>query len=306
MTGHNRVSIALATYNGGRYIKQQLDSIQDQTHQEFIVHICDDMSSDNTLENIKCHDLYQQGKVRIYPGESSLGAMKNFRRAISYCDDNYIALCDQDDFWLPEKLERLLTQVKHHEQAGTVPVLAFSDLEIVDAVLGPLFPSFYSVSIKSSAANQPADFLVSNHIPGCAMLFNRALKKLVEPMPEDIRMHDWWIAMIAAQCGAIIYVDTPLVKYRQHNNNTIGAPGILQKRFLPDGLLCLRNYYSCQKHSSMMLSALKIFCQRHPSGNNEFLRVIRGEAGWAGKLSVMRRAINGERKLLSYAIWLMV
>ncbi|MCA7011632.1 glycosyltransferase family 2 protein [Dickeya dadantii] len=306
MTGHDRISIALATYNGGRYIRQQLDSIQHQTHQDFIIHVCDDGSRDNTLEVIRSHELYQQGKVRLYPDKGGLGAMKNFRRAIACCEDDYIALCDQDDYWVPEKLERLLNEVKAHEQGGTTPVLAFSDLEIVDAVLGPLHPSFYRASIKSSAASQPEDFVVSNHIPGCAMLFNRALKQLMEPMPDDIRMHDWWIAMIAAHSGKIAYVDRPLIKYRQHGNNTVGVPGILRKRLLPDSLLCLRGYPTGHRHSRMMLTALKNFCQRHQSDNTDFLRVIRGEAGVLSKLSLMRRARNGERKLLSCAIWWMV
>ncbi|WP_448623068.1 glycosyltransferase family 2 protein [Dickeya fangzhongdai] len=306
MTGHDRISIALATYNGGRYVRQQLDSIQHQTHQDFIIHVCDDGSRDNTLEVIRSHELYQQGKVRLYPGKGGLGAMKNFRRAIACCEDRYIALCDQDDYWVPEKLERLLNEVKAHEQEGETPVLAFSDLEIVDAVLGPLYPSFYRASIKSSAASQPEDFVVSNHIPGCAMLFNRALKQLMEPMPDDIRMHDWWIAMIAAHSGKIAYVDRPLIKYRQHGNNTVGVPGILRKRLLPDSLLCLRGYPTGHKHSRMMLTALKSFCQRHQSDSSDFLRVIRGEAGVLSKLSLMRRARNGERKLLSCAIWWMV
>ncbi|WP_033569322.1 glycosyltransferase family 2 protein [Dickeya undicola] len=306
MTGHDRISIALATYNGGRYVRQQLDSIQHQTHQDFIIHVCDDGSRDNTLEIIRSHELYQQGKIRLYPGKGGLGAMKNFRRAIACCEDRYITLCDQDDYWVPEKLERLLNEAKMHEQEGATPVLAFSDLEIVDAVLGPLHPSFYRASIKSSAASQPEDFVVSNHIPGCAMLFNRALKQLIEPMPDDIRMHDWWIAMIAAHSGKIAYVDTPLIKYRQHGNNTVGVPGILRKRLLPDSLLCLRGYPTGHRHSRMMLTALKNFCQQHPSDSTDFLRVIRGEAGVLRKLSLMRRARNGERKLLSCAIWWMV
>ncbi|WP_042859234.1 glycosyltransferase family 2 protein [Dickeya sp. NCPPB 3274] len=306
MTGHDRISIALATYNGGRYVRQQLDSIQHQTHQDFIIHVCDDGSRDNTLEVIRSHELYQQGKIRLYPGKGGLGAMKNFRRVIACCEDRYIALCDQDDYWVPEKLERLLNEAKAHEQGGATPVLAFSDLEIVDAVLGPLHPSFYRASIKSSAASQPEDFVVSNHIPGCAMLFNRALKQLMEPMPDDIRMHDWWIAMIAAHSGKIAYVDMPLIKYRQHGNNTVGVPGILRKRLLPDSLLCLRGYPTGHKHSRMMLTALKSFCQQHQSDSTDFLRVIRGEAGVLSKLSLMRRARNGERKLLSCAIWWMV
>ncbi|MCI4238931.1 glycosyltransferase family 2 protein [Dickeya dianthicola] len=306
MTGHDRISIALATYNGGRYVRQQLDSIQHQTHQDFIIHVCDDGSRDDTLEVIRSHELYQQGKIRLYPGEGGQGAMKNFRRTIACCEDHYIALCDQDDYWVPEKLERQLKEVKAHEQGGVTPVLAFSDLEIVDAVLGPLHPSFYRASIKSSAASQPEDFVVSNHIPGCAMLFNRALKQLMEPMPDDIRMHDWWIALIAAHSGKIAYVDMPLIKYRQHGNNTVGVPGILRKRLLPDSLLCLRGYPTSQKHSRMMLTALKNFCQQHPSDNTDFLRVVRGEAGLLSKLLLMRRARNGERKLLSCAIWWMV
>ncbi|MEC5342056.1 glycosyltransferase family 2 protein [Brenneria populi] len=304
MTDNDLINIALATYNGERFIQQQLDSISEQTHKNFIIHLCDDGSKDDTLMVVKAHPLYQQGKIIIHPGKGGLGALRNFDRAISLCDAPYIALCDQDDYWHPEKLSALLVQVKKQELISpTEAILAFSDLEIVNETLGRIAPSFYRSSIKSSKAVNPEDFLVSNHIPGCVMLFNRQLKQLFEPIPKRIRMHDWWIAMIAASCGVICYIDRPLIKYRQHGNNTVGVPGMARRRILPDSLLCLRGFSVTRKRTAVMREELAAFYHRHKVKTDYFRPVIDNNMSFLNKLNLMYRARNGERKTLSYLIW---
>jgi hypothetical protein len=92
------------------------------------------------------------------------------------------------------------------------------------------YPSFYSVSGKSSECRNPKDFLISNHIPGCAMLFNNELKTMIDPIPDDVRMHDWWIAIIAACFGKIVFEPESLIKYRQHGGNTIGAADMIEQK----------------------------------------------------------------------------
>lgn len=106
------VSIALATYNGSHYITELLDSIKSQTYNNFIIHVCDDGSSDNTLELLHQHPLYKEGKLIVHDVTGGQGALKNFKRSLSYCNTDYICLCDQDDYWMPDKLETLLSSMK--------------------------------------------------------------------------------------------------------------------------------------------------------------------------------------------------
>ena len=223
------IGIAMATYNGAKYIEEMLDSIAAQSYKFFIIHICDDGSTDDTINLIKSHYLYINGKIIIHSQEGGNGAYKNFKRTLSFCNEKYISLCDQDDYWHKDKLRILLAEIKNRENSSfDKPVLIYSDLEIVNDKLEVLNSSFYDNSMKSSTAVKPQDFIVSNHIPGCAMFFNHALKKIFEPMPDAIRMHDWWICLVAASFGEIKFVNYKLIKYRQHSNNTVGAPGILK------------------------------------------------------------------------------
>jgi glycosyltransferase involved in cell wall biosynthesis len=136
------VSIALATYNGSRYITELLDSIKSQTYNNFIIHVCDDGSSDNTLELLHQHPLYTEGKLIVHDVTGGQGALKNFKRSLSYCNTDYICLCDQDDYWMPDKLETLLSSMKDKENEFGEPVLVFSDLEVVDSTLNCIHSSF--------------------------------------------------------------------------------------------------------------------------------------------------------------------
>lgn len=299
------ISIALATYNGGKYISEMLDSIQNQAHQNFIIHICDDGSRDDTLEVIQTHSLYEQNKIYIHETDGGNGALKNFRRTIKHCVSRYIALCDQDDFWLPEKLSTLLDQMKAEESVSPGPKLIFSDLEIVGPNLECLYPSFFSISGKNSNCRDPRDFIFSNHIPGCAMLFNAQLKELFEPIPDDIRMHDWWIAITAAAFGHIIFVPQSLIQYRQHGLNTIGAAGMIHPKVRP--LQLFKNTVTVVQRSQLLQHRFLISFDSLVKSNEyqepktvDFMKFISRKMGVMHRLSYLADMRSGENKIISF------
>lgn len=216
-----RVDVAMATYNGGLYLREMLDSIVGQTHSNVRVLLSDDGSSDDTC------DIAQEYRglmnLELLEGASRKGVLRNFETAISATDASYVALCDQDDFWMKDKLSLLLRRLQELEveYGPSTPLLVFSDVEVVDEKLRTLKKSMFDKSIKDKAASIFEDFFFSSHVPGCAVMFNRKLLDLALPFP-DVRIHDLWLIQLASIFGHVSYVDQPLVKYRQHENNVIG------------------------------------------------------------------------------------
>ncbi|WP_034458435.1 glycosyltransferase family 2 protein [Buttiauxella noackiae] len=302
---NDTVSIALATYNGSKFLPEMLDSINKQTYPYFMIHICDDGSTDNTIATIKGHKLFVDGKIIIHDVNGGCGALKNFKRTIEYCTDNYIALCDQDDYWVPEKLSVLMNSLKEYENRCHGPKLIFSDLQIVDSTLSCLYPSFYSASGKSSKCKKPLDFLLSNHIPGCAMMFNKELKTLLEPIPDDIRMHDWWIALLASYYGEIIYEPSSLIKYRQHDTNTIGASDMIHQNI--SAFQMLRNIRTLvlrsKKIQKEFITRFSEIGYRYPRVNDSFLRLIENKTSLIEKYKLYKKANLGESKIISFCAW---
>lgn len=217
------ISVALATYNGTQYVSELLESIEAQDYPHLEIVISDDASSDGTHTLLKTRTW--RHPHRLLEGNSRLGVVGNFGRAIAACHGEYIAFADQDDVWHPKKLSTMLQHATTIENAigSNKPVLVFSDLEVVDAQLQPIASSFFDYAKKSPSCADLADFVVSNHVPGCAMLVNRALLARALPVPEEFHMHDWWFMMVAAAFGTIVHVDQALIKYRQHAQNAVGV-----------------------------------------------------------------------------------
>lgn len=205
------VSVAIATYNGQLYLREQLDSIYNQTYKNLEVIVCDDCSEDGTLDIL---EEYKQQFGLIYcVNETRLGFVKNFERAIKNCRGDYIALCDQDDVWLPEKLETLLGHINEKS-------LICSDLILVDKNKNLIDNSLYNHTGLQFYNSDQFKYLVhSNFVVGCTTLFKHELKYIILPFPEGIPYHDWWIALIASANGGIEFCSKPLVYYRYHGNN---------------------------------------------------------------------------------------
>ena len=133
-------------------------------------------------------------------------------------------LCDQDDIWAKEKLEIQMSEMLCAEQKfPDSPVLIHSDLKVVDeskSVIAESFIKYQGLEIKR---NTFTNVVISNLVTGCTSLFNEELARIALPIPNSAIMHDWWLALTASAFGEVVFIDIPLVEYRQHENNTIGA-----------------------------------------------------------------------------------
>lgn len=223
-----KFSVAMCTYNGERYLREQLDSIAAQTRPPDELVVCDDRSTDRTPDIVRDFASSARFPVRLFVNAENLGSTKNFERAIALCEGDLIALSDQDDVWLPEKLARLEGALAASPRAG----LVFTDAEVVDDRLAPLgFTLWRRINFSEEEKEgirrgRAFDVLVGhNVVTGATMAFRAALRPLVLPIPTDGRLiHDAWIALLAAAVGeGLVFVEEPLVKYRQHEAQQLGA-----------------------------------------------------------------------------------
>lgn len=222
-----KVDILLATYNGERYLAEQIESLLAQTFDDWRVIARDDGSSDRTVRILEDYAARHPGRfVLIEDSDAGLGACGNFGRLMEHSTAHYVMFCDQDDVWLPWKIETLMTAMRELEaECGSdAPLLVHSDLRVVDEQLNPIASSFwvYQGGDPSFARSLPR-LLAQNVITGCACLCNRRLVELSLPLPDDSLMHDWWIALVAAAIGRVETLRAVTVLYRQHGSNTLGA-----------------------------------------------------------------------------------
>lgn len=225
------VSIAIATYNGSFFLKEQLDSIYNQTYKNIEVVVTDDCSSDSTLQILE--EYHQKHGLIYHSNEHNLGFLKNFEKAISLCNGDYIALCDQDDVWIPNKIElefRTLLEIEH-SVGKNIPILIFSDLQIVDYELNATSDLFYNSPNFNPYKTSCNHLLVQNVVTGCTAFFNLALKNIAIPIPTNATYHDHWLAMIASIFGEIKFLNVKTVYYRQHSRNCVGS-GKREDRYL--------------------------------------------------------------------------
>ncbi|MBU1659127.1 glycosyltransferase family 2 protein [bacterium] len=205
------VSIALAAYNGEKYLKEQLESIYGQSYSNLEVIVFDDCSSDNTVNIL---EEYRQTKgLKYFVNDTNLGYVKNFEKAIGSCQGEYIALADQDDIWLENKIETLLKNIGDN-------LLIHSDTSLMDAS-GNITKLRWKNEIQSHKTFD--DFLFSNVVTGCSVLMKKELLKRALPFAEGLAYHDWYLALCAARESKICYLNLPLTLYRQHDTQDTGV-----------------------------------------------------------------------------------
>lgn len=217
------LSVLIATLNNADYVGPLLDSVLNQTFGDFEVLVRDDGSSDGTLDAVRQH---RDGRVRVLPQTGpSGGAQNNFYLLLEQCDSDYIMFADADDVWLPDKIQKTRDAMLALEAryGRDCPLLVHTDLAVVDAALQPIAPSLFRYEKLSPGRNAFKQLLVQNNVTGCTVMINRALHKLVPGNPGCSVMHDWWLALAAAAFGHIGVVDEPLILYRQHGGNQVGA-----------------------------------------------------------------------------------
>lgn len=237
-----RVAIVLATYNGEEFLGQQLDSLLGQDYADFIIIARDDASRDSTPAILQHYAGAHPEKFKLLEGGGeNLGASASFSTLIEYVlahkntlglEQAYIMCCDQDDVWHADKIGKsmqamLALECEHPYRA----CLVHSDLRVIDAQGQELASSFFSYQGIHPHKHTFARLLVSNSVTGCAALINEKLAQLASPIAEEAIMHDWWLALVAASVGHVQPIDEPLMDYRQHQNNTLGAQQFYRTAF---------------------------------------------------------------------------
>jgi glycosyltransferase involved in cell wall biosynthesis len=219
----NNIDILLSVYNGEKYLKGQIDSILNQTNKSWGLIIRDDGSTDSSFDTIKNYSENDYRITLIQDTFGNLGPCQSFAELLEHSSAEYIMFCDQDDIWLPEKIDTLLKEIKSIEKIyPDEPILVASDLSLINMENQTIASSFWKYQKLNPDKGINFSLLVQNKFPGCSMIFNNKLKELATPIPEKAMMHDWWVCLIGFAFGKIAKIDTPLVLYRQHESNTIG------------------------------------------------------------------------------------
>lgn len=228
------VDILLATYNGERFIKEQIMSILAQSYKDWHLYIQDDCSTDGTYEIVCEFQSKYPERITVKRNEEPSGSAKaNFMSMLQLADANYIMFADQDDVWRKNKVEKTLNAMKKLEHTlGTAkPALVHTDLYVVDEELKLLQSSMFKFQGLKGKYKTVNRLLAQNNVTGCTMMINRTLLYLVKNVdPSYIRMHDWWMALTAAAFGGISFINEPTVKYRQHSGNNNGALSLLETK----------------------------------------------------------------------------
>lgn len=228
-----KISVALCTYNGADFLSDQLESIIAQSRPPDEIVVCDDGSTDETQTVLKQFAATSPVLMALHFNEKNLGSVKNFEKTISLCTGDVIALSDQDDVWGVDKLQLIEDAFRKTPKAGMV----FSDAEIVDEKLNSLGKrmwnevGFDAHQRKLVRSGRALEVLITGWtVTGATMAFRSEFRTLSLPIPDGIAMiHDGWIALTVAAVAEVVMIEEPLIKYRQHERQQIGAPSRTQE-----------------------------------------------------------------------------
>lgn len=289
----NKISVCMATYNGGKYIIEQLESILAQTLAPNEIIIVDDCSTDNTWQILQKYASLN-AQIKIFKNNINSGVTKTFERALSLTIGDYVALADQDDYWLSNKLEVLANNIDAN-------LLIYSDYYIVDNKLNVLFKSSHEVLPYHDGSLSM--FYLRCNVPGCATLYSRKLLDLALQFPEDIISHDHYLVIVAKYLGEIKYINQKLLKYRQHSHNVSG--GIYQKNydemiayFIKHSKFCtvfLKSKFHFEKKELIIIkNYFDSIVKAKPANVGTLYWVLR-KLGWKKVLSVILYSYCGRR-----------
>ena len=222
-----KVNILMSTYNGQQFLAEQIRSIQEQSYSDWTLFIRDDGSSDNTKEILKDFE-HQDSRIHLIDSDKSdnLGVIKSFHKLVNHDRADYYFFSDQDDVWLPNKLELSLKEAQNY--LADLPLMVYMDLKVVNQDLEIMTESM--VKSQSHHANtELVQELTENTVTGGVAMINHALAEMWQET-DDILMHDWYLALLASAFGNLVFIDQPGELYRQHSDNVLGAR-TLSKRF---------------------------------------------------------------------------
>jgi len=317
------VVILLSSYNGARFIAEQVESIRRQTLACWTLLVRDDGSSDETVRILESLAAAEPRIALLRDGKGNLGPAQSFGTLMQAALDAgaaYVALADQDDIWGADKLEHELETLRSREAevGSAVPLLVHSDLTVVDEQLRPLHESFLASQrlVPDGGAPLPR-LLTQNFVTGCTTVINRALLRVVLPLPEVV-MHDWWLALCAAALGEIRCYPGATVLYRQHGGNAAGSRWWL-RACLDAALHPLRWWSGSRAAFSATVAqacALARRMERESSGESrtagalatvrEYCRAFSTGTGTLERLRTVRRHRVGPRSALGYPLFFYV
>jgi len=267
----DNVDILLSVYNGGKYLQQQLQSIVLQDHQQWLLWIRDDGSNDNSVEIIKQFKRDNPDRVKIVADQKgNIGYSASFTELLRYSTSSYIMFCDQDDIWFPNKIAELLLSLKQEEEMHPgKPVLAFSDLEVINDKMEVVTTFNKHFNFKKKVSGTV--FFLRNYAPGCNMLFNRTLLNCAFETDNIIGYYDYWLILVGCSVGQIVYADKPLMQYRLHAGNTIGLKTKnepLLKRINTAAKTCLKYCFRNKPYRDIVylknIEQINNICQKIP------------------------------------------
>lgn len=217
-----KIDILLATYNGEKFVKEQIESILNQTYENFNLIISDDASTDNTLNILKEYEK-KDTRIKVFKKERNEGLIDNFEFLLKNVTSDYFMFSDQDDIWKKDKIEKSINKLKE-ENSG----LVYTDLEIVDEKLNVIYPSYWKykqIYKKIIKYNNFEALYLNNFVTGCTILAKSKYIKDILPLPRNSKfvLHDYWTALIISAKDKISYVEEPTIQYRQHKNNRVGS-----------------------------------------------------------------------------------
>ena len=269
-----RISVAMCTYNGAEFLPAQLASIAEQTRLPDEIVVCDDASTDETRRVLESFARTARIPVSLYFSDQNTGSLKNFERAIGLCTGDVIVLSDQDDVWRADKLQLLEQALREHPSAG----LVFSDAELVDKNLNSLGRrmwdqvGFDAHKRKLIRTGKSLDVLITGWtVTGATMAFRSAYVKLALPIPSNIAMiHDGWIALTVAAVADVVFIEEPLIKYRQHERQQIGAPDRRPVQSQATGLQAFETALRRRNSAADLHGILSVLEERLAATQNHF------------------------------------
>lgn len=222
-----KIDILMATYNGEKYIREQIESLQNQSYNNWTLLISDDGSTDNTLAIVEEMQKTDQRIEVVAQNAGFHSATKNFLSLLKVSSAPYVMFCDQDDVWLRDKIELSLTKIIELEERfeKQTPLVVFTDSRVVNEQLECISESFTATLDFDPCTITLPQFLVGNVAQGSAMILNRAIveKVIHEDIPNPFEFHDHWIVCLAKAVGVVVYIKKPTLLYRQHQGNVAGA-----------------------------------------------------------------------------------
>ena len=211
MIGNKKVAVLISTYNGEKYIQEQIDSVLNQTYKNIKIYVRDDESKDNTSKILE--EYQKNNKITFIQGKN-VGFVKSFMNLLSVCEDaDYYAFCDQDDVWNEDKIERAVKMLE--KENNNLPLLYASNYDFYNSNME--FISHSPFKIKKPSFQKSVIECIS---PGMTMVMNKALKSVIQKnIPEECAFHDWWTYEVCSAFGKVIYDSKATVKYRRHEKN---------------------------------------------------------------------------------------